>query len=133
MVQVLPDRDRISLIYLPTSALRCKIMIDITDAAAEKLLMSSVEGKVVKLFKTSQPGDLPKFALGLGPFNEKDLVFESNDVEVYINPNEFEELRVAVIDYVDDERGRGFVVIKGQNEACGLISCEECGDDTCED
>ncbi len=108
-------------------------MIDITDAAAEKLLMSSVEGKVVKLFKTSQPGDLPKFALGLGPFNEKDLVFESNDVEVYINPNEFEELRVAVIDYVDDERGRGFVVIKGQNEACGLISCEECGDDTCED
>ncbi len=108
-------------------------MIEITDAAAEKLLMRAVEGKVVKLFKTSQPGDLPKFALGLGPFNEKDLVFESNDVEVYINPNEFEELRVAVIDYVDDERGRGFVVIKGQNEACGLISCEECGDDTCED
>ncbi|HII06178.1 MAG TPA: adhesin [Methanotrichaceae archaeon] len=109
-------------------------MIEITDVAAEKLLMSQVEGKVVKLFKTSQPGDLPKFALGLGPFNEKDLVFESNDVEVYINPNEFEELRVAVIDYVDDERGRGFIVIKGQNEACGLVSCEDCGDeDICED
>ncbi len=106
-------------------------MIEITDAAAEKLLMSSVEGKVVKLFKTSNPGDLPKFALGLGPLDEKDLVFESNDVKVYINPSEFEELRVAVIDYVDDERGRGFVVIKGQNEACGLISCEECGEDTC--
>ena len=106
-------------------------MIEITDAAAEKLLMNSVEGKVVKLFKTSNPGDLPKFALGLAPFDEKDLVFESNDVQVYINPSDYEELRVAVIDFVDDERGRGFVVIKGQTEACGLISCEECGDDTC--
>jgi Fe-S cluster assembly iron-binding protein IscA len=109
-------------------------MIEITDAAAEKLLMSSVEGKVVKLFKTSQPGEVPRFALGLGPFNEKDLVFESNDVEVYMNPNEYEELRIAVIDYVDDERGRGFVVIKGQTDACGLVSCEDCGDeDICED
>lgn len=106
-------------------------MIEITDAAAEKLLMRQVEGKVVKLFKTSQPGELPKFALGLGPFDEKDLIFESNDVEVYINHNDFEELRVAVIDYIDDERGRGFVVIKGQNEACGLVSCEECGEDSC--
>ncbi len=34
-------------------------MIEITDAAAEKLLMRQVEGKVVKLFKTSQPGELP--------------------------------------------------------------------------
>lgn len=109
-------------------------MIEITDAAAEKLLMRQVGGKVVKLFKTSQPGEVPRFALGLGPFNEKDLVFESNDVEVYINPSEFEELRVAVIDYVDDERGRGFVVIKGQTDACGLISCEECGEeDICEE
>jgi Fe-S cluster assembly iron-binding protein IscA len=108
-----------------------KKMIEITDAAAEKLLMRAEEGKVVKLFKTSPPGELPRFALGLGPFNEKDLVFESNDVEVYINPSDYEELRVAVIDFVDDERGRGFVVIKGQTEACGLISCEECGDDTC--
>ena len=124
-------RNRISLISLLTSAPWCKIMIEITDAAAEKLLMSSVEGKVVKLFKTSNPGDAPRFALGLGPFNEKDLVFESNDVKVYINPNEFEELRVAVIDYIDDERGRGFVVIKGQDESCGLISCEECGEDSC--
>jgi len=49
-------------------------MIEITDAAAEKLLASQVEGKVVKLFKTSNPGDLPRFALGLGPFNDKDLV-----------------------------------------------------------
>jgi len=48
-----------------------------------------------------------------------------------MNPSEFEELRVAVIDYVDDSRGRGFVVIKGQNEACGLMSCEECGQDSC--
>jgi len=63
-------------------------MIEITDAAAEKLLASQVEGKVVKLFKTSNPGDLPRFALGLGPFNDKDLVFESNDVQVYMNPSE---------------------------------------------
>jgi Fe-S cluster assembly iron-binding protein IscA len=106
-------------------------MIEITDAAAEKLLESQVEGKVVKLFKTSGPGEVPRFALGLGPFDDKDLVFETNDVQVYINPSEFEELRVAVIDYVDDSRGRGFVVIKGQNEACGLMSCEECGQDSC--
>ena len=109
-------------------------MIEITDAAAEKLLMRAAEGKVVKLFKASQPGEVPRFALGLGPFNEKDLVFESNDVQVYINPSEYEELRVAVIDFVDDERGRGFVVIKGQADACGLVSCEECGEeDTCEE
>ncbi len=108
-------------------------MIEITDAAAEKLLMSSVEGKVVKLFKTSNPGDAPRFALGLGPFDEKELVFESNDVKVYINPSDFEELRIAVIDYIDDERGRGFVVIKGQTEGCGLSSCEECSQDICKD
>ena len=108
-------------------------MIEITDAAAEKLLMSSVEGKVVKLFKTSPPGDVPRFALGLGPIDGKELAIESHDVQVNINPSDLEELRVAVIDYVDDERGKGFVVIKGQTEGCGLISCEECSQDICKE
>jgi Fe-S cluster assembly iron-binding protein IscA len=106
-------------------------MIEITDAAAEVLRGRTTEGKVIKLYKASRPGEVPNYALGLAPPNEKDQVFESKGIEVHMNPAEADEMQVAVVDYVNDERGRGFVVYAGQGDVCGLISCEECDEEIC--
>jgi len=106
-------------------------MIEITDAAAEMLKGRQNEDKVVKIYKTSQPGEVPTYAVGLAPPNDKDVIFVSKGIEVHMNAMEADEMQVAMVDYLDDERGRGFIIYAGQANLCGLVSCEECGNDSC--
>lgn len=106
-------------------------MIEITDAAAEKLRLSTAEGKVIKIYKTTPPGEVANFAIGLAPPREKDVIFESKGIEVHMNRADAEEMQVAFVDYVDDERGRGFTIYAGQGDICGMVSCEDCEDEIC--
>lgn len=106
-------------------------MIELTDSAVEVLAASQTEGKVIKVYKTSMPDEPPIYAIGLAPSQEKDVIFESKGIEIHMNPMEADEMQVAMVDYINDERGRGFMVYAGQADRCGSLSCEECGDDSC--
>ncbi|TRZ67791.1 MAG: adhesin [Methanothrix sp.] len=101
-------------------------MIDITDAAAEKLNACLVEGKVIRLYVTSYVDPVPSYSLGLGVTDKRDVIFESNGISIHMNPMEAEEMRIAVVDYIDDERRRGFIVHTPQPEVCGVLPCDEC-------
>ena len=106
-------------------------MIELTDSAAEVLVASQTEGKVITVYKTSVADEPPTYAIGLAPSKENDVIFESKGIEIHMNPMEADEMQVAMIDYIDDERGRGFMVYAGQADRCGSLSCEECGNDSC--
>jgi len=106
-------------------------MIEITDVAAEILRESQLEGKVIKIYNTRPPGDVPNYAIGLALPSEGDKVFESKGLEIHMTPSEADQMQVALVDYVDDERGRGFVIHAGQGDVCGMVSCEDCDKEIC--
>jgi len=101
-------------------------MIDITDAAAEKLKAYLVEGKVVRLYVTSYENPVPSYSLGLGVTDKRDVIFENNEISIHMNPMEAEEMRFALVDYIDDEGRRGFIVHTTQPEVCGILPCDVC-------
>ncbi|MHC1595004.1 MAG: adhesin [Methanotrichaceae archaeon] len=102
-------------------------MIDITDAAAEKLKAHLVEGKVIRLYITNSVNPVPSYSLGLGVTDKRDVILESNGISIHMNPIEAEEMRFILVDYIDDERSRGFIVHTPQPEVCGTLGCEGCG------
>jgi iron-sulfur cluster assembly protein len=105
-------------------------MIEITDAAARMIKHSLVEGKVIRMFLAAIDATGANYGLALGDEEKDDVVFESRGVKIYMSPNDAELLRETIIDYVDDERGTGFVIRGPQDDVSG---CEACANaDTCD-
>jgi len=105
-------------------------MIDITDAAARMIERSLVEGKVIRMFLAAIDATGANYGLALGDVEKDDVVFESRGVKIYMSPNDAELLRETIIDYVNDERGTGFVIRGPQDDVSGCAACANA--DTCD-
>jgi len=106
-------------------------MIEITQAAADTITRSLVEGKVIRMFLAAIDSTGASYGLALGDEEEGDKVFESRGVKVYMSPKDAELLSETIIDYVDDEdHGTGFIIRGPEDE---VSSCGSCGNaDSCE-
>ena len=85
-------------------------MIEITEAAATIIKRSLVEGKVIRMFLAAIDSTGANYGLALGDKEADDLVFESRGVNIYMGPKDAELLGETIIDYVDDDRGTGFII-----------------------
>jgi iron-sulfur cluster assembly protein len=105
-------------------------MIEITEAAANMIKSSLVEGKVIRMFLAAIDATGANYGLALGDQEKDDMVFESRDVKIYMSPKDAELLAETIIDYVDDDRGTGFIIRGPEDE---VSSCGSCGNsDSCE-
>jgi iron-sulfur cluster assembly protein len=100
-------------------------MIEITETAANILKRSQVEGKVIRMFLPSPPNPITgaEWAMALGDPEKDDVIFEDRGIKIHMNPLEAEILRETVIDYVNDDRGTGFVIRGPEDEVAGCGSC----------
>jgi iron-sulfur cluster assembly protein len=105
-------------------------MIEVTDAAAAMIKRSQAEGKVIRMFLAAIDFGGANYGLALGDQEKDDVVFESNGVKIHISHQDAELLRETIVDYVDDDRGTGFI-IRGPLD--DLTGCEACSHvDTCD-
>ncbi len=105
-------------------------MIEITEAAANMLKRSLAEGKVIRMFLAAIDATGANYGLALGDPEKDDMIFESRDVKIYMSPQDAELLRETIIDYVNDERGTGFVIRGPEDD---VAACGACGHaDTCD-
>jgi iron-sulfur cluster assembly protein len=106
-------------------------MIEITEAAANMIKQSQVEGKVIRMFLAAIDASGASYGLALGDVEEGDQIFESRGVKVYMSAKDAELLGETIIDYVDDiERGTGFIIRGPEDEVSGCSSCANA--DSCE-
>ena len=99
-------------------------MIEITEAAANMIKQSLVEGKVLKMFLAGIDGSGATYGLGLGEAEEGDQIFESRGVRIYMSAKDAELLGETIIDYIDDEEmGKGFIIRGPEDEVDGCSSC----------
>lgn len=109
-------------------------MIEITEAAANVLKRSLAEGKVIRMFLAAIDSTGANYGLALGDPEKDDLVFESRSVKIHMSPQDAELLRETIIDYVNDDRGTGFLIRGPEDEisACGgcaaADTCDHIGD-----
>ena len=106
-------------------------MLTMTDKAADKVRfyageMPEAKGKELRIFV--QGGGCSGFQYGFtfDDVQEGDTVVESAGLKVLVDPTSAPYLEGATVDFVDDERGAGFVV-DNPNAApscsCGGGSC----------
>ena len=105
-------------------------MIEVTDAAAAMIKRSQAEGKVIRMFLAAIDSSGANYGLALGDQEKDDVVFESNGVKIHMGPQDTELLRETIVDYVNDERGTGFIIRGPLDDVSG---CDACGHvDTCD-
>lgn len=105
-------------------------MIEITEAAANMLKRSLAEGKVIRMFLAAIDSTGANYGLALGDPEKDDMVFESRGVKIHMSPQDAELLRETIIDYVNDDRGTGFVIRGPEDD---VAACGACGHaDTCD-
>lgn len=106
-------------------------MIEITEAAANKIKSSLVEGKVVRMFLAAIDATGANYGLALGDEMKDDIVFESRGVRIHMSPEDAELLGETIVDYIDDaERGTGFIIRGPEDE---LSECAHCANaETCD-
>jgi len=105
-------------------------MIEITDAAAEILRKSTADGMVIRMFLAAIDATGANYGMALGSPEKGDQVFESNGIKVHMSPQDAELLGETIVDYVNDERGTGFVIRGPLDEVSGCSSCDHT--DTCD-
>jgi iron-sulfur cluster assembly protein len=105
-------------------------MIEITESAANMIKRSLVEGKVIRMFLAAIDATGANYGLALGDEEKNDKVYESRGVKVYMSPEDTELLSETIIDYVDDDRGTGFIIRGPEDEVSGCDSCANV--DSCE-
>ncbi|VVB70320.1 Iron-sulfur cluster insertion protein ErpA [uncultured archaeon] len=105
-------------------------MIEITEAAASMIERSLVEGKVIRMFLAAIDATGANYGLELGEEEKDDIVFESRGVKIYMSPKDAELLSETIIDYVDDDRGTGFIIRGPEDEVSGCSACANA--DTCD-
>lgn len=105
-------------------------MIEITEAAANMLKRSLAEGKVIRMFLAAIDSTGANYGLALGDSEKDDLVFESRGVEIHMSPQDAELLRETIVDYVNDDRGTGFLIRGPEDEISACGGCASA--DTCD-
>lgn len=81
-------------------------------AAALTLRQENSEwsGKVLRLYLCGKNCDGFEYGVAFDQPNVEDEIYQTGDLQVLLDPDSAEFCRGAVIDWVDDERGRGFTV-----------------------
>jgi iron-sulfur cluster assembly protein len=105
-------------------------MIEITEAASNMLKRSLAEGKVIRMFLAAIDASGANYGLALGDPEKDDMVFESRDVKIHMSPQDAELLRETIIDYVNDDRGTGFIIRGPEDEVSACGGCASA--DTCD-
>ena len=105
-------------------------MIEVTDAAAAMIKRSQAEGKVIRMFLAAIDSSGANYGLALGDQEKYDIVFESNGVKIHMSPQETELLRETIVDYVNDDRGTGFLIRGPLDDVSGCDACSHA--DTCD-
>ncbi len=104
-------------------------MIEITETAANMMKRSLAGGKVIKMFLAAVDSTGANYGLALGDEEKGDKIFESRGMRVYMSPKDTELLSETIIDYVDDDRGTGFIIRGPEDE---ISSCGSCANvDSC--
>lgn len=107
-------------------------MLTVTDRAVQAVReyasgMPEVAGKKLRIFV--ERGGCSGFRYGFAFDDQQvgDTVLESSGLEVLVDERSAEILATATVDFVDDERGRGFVVDNPGvvSQGCGC-SCDGC-------
>lgn len=98
-------------------------MIEVTDAAADIIKRSLTEGKVIRMFLAAIDSTGANYGLALGNREEDDVVFDSNGIKIHMSPEDVELLSETIVDYVNDERGTGFVIRGPLDDISGCESC----------
>jgi len=86
-------------------------MIEITDAAAQRIKAGLSTGKIVRMFLAAVDPSGANYGLAISDAQEDDVVYESNGISVHMAPEDAELLGETIIDYIDDEElGTGFII-----------------------
>lgn len=99
-------------------------MIEITDAAARALEQSKTEGKVIRMFLAAIDSTGANYGLALGDPEKDDMILEDRGIKIHISIADAELLRETIIDYVNDERGTGFIIRGPEDEVLSCVSCD---------
>lgn len=105
-------------------------MIEITESASNMLKRSLAEGKVIRMFLAAIDASGANYGLALGDPEKDDMVFESRGVKIHMSPQDAELLRETIIDYVNDDRGTGFIIRGPEDEVSACGGCASA--DTCD-
>jgi iron-sulfur cluster assembly protein len=105
-------------------------MIEITEPASNMLKRSLAEGKVIRMFLAAIDASGANYGLALGDPEKDDMVFESRGIKIHMSPQDAELLRETIIDYVNDDRGMGFIIRGPEDEVSACGGCANA--DTCD-
>ena len=105
-------------------------MIEVTKEAADILKGKMAEGKVIRMFLAAVDPSGANYGMTLSDPNDDDVIFESRGVKIYMDPKDAELMAETIIDYVDDDRGTGFIIRGPEDEADSCGSCGNAG--TCD-
>ena len=105
-------------------------MIEVTDAAADMIKRSIAKGKVIRMFLAAIDATGANYGLALGDQEKDDMIFESNGIKIFMSPQDAELLGETIVDYVNDDRGTGFIIRGPLDEELGCAACSNF--DTCD-
>ena len=105
-------------------------MIEVTKEAADMLKSKMVEGKVIRMFLAAVDQTGANYGMTLDDPKDDDVIFESRGIKIYMEPKDAELVAETIIDYVDDDRGTGFIIRGPEDNLSGCGSCINA--DTCD-
>ena len=107
-------------------------MLTITDKAAQAVReyatqMPEVAGKELRIFVESGGCSGIRYGFAFDEHHDGDTVLEASGLKVLVDQTSAPVLETATVDFVEDERGRGFVVDNPAvtSKGCGC-SCDGC-------
>jgi iron-sulfur cluster assembly accessory protein len=105
-------------------------MIEITETAAKEVKQifkeEHSEGYGIRIYAAGMSCSGVYYGLSLErEKKENDKVFDSNDLSIYVDSEIEEETDGFIIDYIDNEYGKGFIIENPNASACGP-SCSSC-------
>jgi iron-sulfur cluster assembly accessory protein len=107
-------------------------MLTMTERAAEKIRhfageMPEAQGKELRIFVQAGGCSGLQYGFTFDEHQEGDTVVESSGITVLVDPMSAPHLSGAQVDFVDDERGTGFIV-DNPNAApsCGCSGTSSC-------
>lgn len=108
-------------------------MISISSRAADMVrefatATPEAEGKNLRIFIRGVGCSGFAYGFAFDDRHEDDTVVTSSDITVIVDPQSAPHLEGAAIDFIDDQRGRGFVVDNPNvpESSCGSGGCSGC-------
>ena len=98
------------------------------EAVRNLLAERNAEGYGLRVYVAGQGCSGLQYGMGLDDKPaETDLTFETDGIKVHVDDQSILFMRGSTIDYIDDERGKGFLV-NNPNQISGCSSCGSSGE-----